>query len=74
CAPETLSLRLDQVGDGYSTLTEAAMAALTLTRRPRRPASGATAQLSVPGELPQCITKYPKLCCRKSIRQERTRP
>ncbi|MGW3746436.1 hypothetical protein ACWD62_39370, partial [Streptomyces sp. NPDC005146] len=41
---------------------------------PRRPASGATAQLSVPGELPQCITKYPKLCCRKSIRQERTRP
>ncbi|MER5687289.1 pyridoxal-phosphate dependent enzyme [Streptomyces sp. NPDC002205] len=33
CAPETLSLRLDQVGDGYSTLTEAAMAALTLTAR-----------------------------------------
>ncbi|MDX2733237.1 MULTISPECIES: D-cysteine desulfhydrase family protein [Streptomyces] len=33
CAPEMLRLRLDQVGDGYATLTEAAMAALTLTAR-----------------------------------------
>jgi D-cysteine desulfhydrase len=33
CAPETLRLRLDQVGEGYGTLTEQAMAALTLTAR-----------------------------------------
>ncbi|MBT2388614.1 D-cysteine desulfhydrase family protein [Streptomyces sp. ISL-1] len=33
CAPKTLRLRLDQVGDGYGVLTERAMAALTLTAR-----------------------------------------
>ncbi|MFF1839363.1 D-cysteine desulfhydrase family protein [Streptomyces sp. NPDC058231] len=33
CAPETLRVRLDQVGDGYGVLTEQAMAALTLTAR-----------------------------------------
>ncbi|MFJ7497110.1 pyridoxal-phosphate dependent enzyme [Streptomyces sp. NPDC097727] len=33
CTPETLRLRLDQVGDGYGTLTAAASAALTLTAR-----------------------------------------
>ncbi|WP_405682891.1 pyridoxal-phosphate dependent enzyme [Streptomyces sp. NBC_00057] len=33
CKPETLRLRLDQVGDGYGTPTAAASAALTLTAR-----------------------------------------
>jgi D-cysteine desulfhydrase len=32
-APEALRLRLDQVGDGYSTLTEPVMSALTLAAR-----------------------------------------
>jgi L-cysteate sulfo-lyase len=32
-APQDLRLRLDQVGDGYATLTEQTMAALTLTAR-----------------------------------------
>jgi L-cysteate sulfo-lyase len=32
-APHALRLRLDQVGDGYSTLTEETMAALTLAAR-----------------------------------------
>jgi D-cysteine desulfhydrase len=33
CPPEALRLRLDQVGDGYSALTEPTMAALTLAAR-----------------------------------------
>jgi L-cysteate sulfo-lyase len=33
CPPDALRLRLDQVGDGYGTLTEQAMAALTLAAR-----------------------------------------
>ncbi|WP_405804160.1 D-cysteine desulfhydrase family protein [Streptomyces sp. NBC_00210] len=33
CAPETLRLRLDQVGDGYGALTEPVMAALIQTAR-----------------------------------------
>jgi L-cysteate sulfo-lyase len=33
CPPHALRLRLDQVGDGYSTLTEEIMAALTLAAR-----------------------------------------
>jgi L-cysteate sulfo-lyase len=33
CAPEALRLRLDQLGAGYSTLTEPVMAALTLAAR-----------------------------------------
>ncbi|MFD7446501.1 D-cysteine desulfhydrase family protein [Streptomyces sp. NPDC059909] len=33
CPPETLRLRLDQVGDGYGSLTEPVLAALTLAAR-----------------------------------------
>ncbi|MEV6654670.1 D-cysteine desulfhydrase family protein [Streptomyces sp. NPDC051219] len=33
CAPESLRLRLDQVGDGYSALAEPVMSALTLAAR-----------------------------------------
>ncbi|MFF3564640.1 pyridoxal-phosphate dependent enzyme [Streptomyces sp. NPDC002574] len=33
CPPETLRLRLDQVGKGYAALTEATLAALTVTAR-----------------------------------------
>ncbi|MDX3075432.1 pyridoxal-phosphate dependent enzyme [Streptomyces sp. NPDC088354] len=33
CPPETLRLRLDQVGDGYAALTGATLAALTVTAR-----------------------------------------
>ncbi|WP_369264045.1 D-cysteine desulfhydrase family protein [Streptomyces sp. R35] len=33
CAPEELRVRLDQVGDGYGTLTEPVMSALTLAAR-----------------------------------------
>ncbi|MFE7705100.1 D-cysteine desulfhydrase family protein [Streptomyces sp. NPDC057486] len=33
CAPDSLRMRLDQVGDGYGALTEQSMAALTLTAR-----------------------------------------
>lgn len=33
CPPEALRLRLDQVGTGYAALTEATLAALTLTAR-----------------------------------------
>lgn len=33
CAPQSLRLRLDQVGDGYGTLTEPVMSALTLAAR-----------------------------------------
>ncbi|MEU9131726.1 D-cysteine desulfhydrase family protein [Kitasatospora sp. NPDC048540] len=33
CAPRSLRLRLDQVGDGYGALTEQVLAALTLTAR-----------------------------------------